>query len=84
MIRFSRSSDWVGELSLVRAARVSASIVAETPFTKRLVSRDKLLSLQILSRHHIGIPRTTFVRDKKDVLPGIERFVHSDRMIDFH
>lgn len=36
-------------------------------------SRDKLRSLQILSRHHIGIPRTTFVRDKKDVLPAIDR-----------
>ena len=24
-------------------------------------SRDKLRSLQILSRHHVGIPRTTFV-----------------------
>ncbi len=38
-----------------------------------LNSRDKLRSLQILSRHHIGIPRTTFVRDKKDVLPAIDR-----------
>ncbi len=36
-------------------------------------SRDKLRSLQILSRHHIGIPETTFVRDKGDVLPAIER-----------
>jgi len=36
-------------------------------------SRDKLRSLQILSRHQIGIPRTAFVRDKKDVLPAIER-----------
>lgn len=36
-------------------------------------SRDKLRSLQILSRHHIGIPETTFVRDRKDVLPAIER-----------
>ncbi len=36
-------------------------------------SRDKLRSLQILSRHSIGIPQTTFVRDKKDVLPAIER-----------
>ncbi len=36
-------------------------------------SRDKLRSLQILSRHHIGIPRTTFVRDKADFLPAIER-----------
>ena len=36
-------------------------------------SRDKLRSLQILSRHHVGIPRTTYVRDKRDVLPAIER-----------
>jgi ribosomal protein S6--L-glutamate ligase len=36
-------------------------------------SRDKLRSLQILSRHHIGIPQTTFVRDKKDVLAAIDR-----------
>ncbi len=36
-------------------------------------SRDKLRCLQILSRHRIGIPKTTFVRDKKDVLPAIER-----------
>lgn len=36
-------------------------------------SRDKLRSLQVLARHHIGIPQTTFVRDKRDVLPAIER-----------
>jgi len=36
-------------------------------------SRDKLRSLQILSRHDIGIPHTTFVRDRKDVLPAIGR-----------
>lgn len=36
-------------------------------------SRDKLRSLQILSRHHVGLPKTTFVRDKKDVLPAIQR-----------
>lgn len=36
-------------------------------------SRDKLRSLQILARHHIGIPETTFVRDKQDVLPAIAR-----------
>lgn len=38
-----------------------------------LNSRDKLRSLQILSRHNIGIPRTTFVKHKRDVLPAIER-----------
>lgn len=36
-------------------------------------SRDKLRSMQILSRHQIGIPQTTFVRDRSDVLPAIER-----------
>lgn len=36
-------------------------------------SRDKLRCLQILSRHHIGIPETTFVRDRADVLPAIDR-----------
>ena len=38
-----------------------------------LNSRDKLRSLQILSRHHIGIPQTAFVSSKKDVLPSIQR-----------
>lgn len=36
-------------------------------------SRDKLRSLQILSKHDIGIPLTAFVRDRKDALPAIER-----------
>ncbi len=36
-------------------------------------SRDKLRSLQILSRHDIGIPHTTFVRNRSDVLPAVER-----------
>ena len=38
-----------------------------------LNSRDKLRSLQILSKHNIGIPATTYVKDKMDVLPAIER-----------
>lgn len=36
-------------------------------------SRDKLRATQILSRHNIGMPPTTFVRDRKDVIPAIER-----------
>ena len=36
-------------------------------------SRDKLRSLQILSRHDVGIPPTEFVRHAKDVRPAIER-----------
>jgi len=36
-------------------------------------SRDKLRSIQILSRHDIGIPATAFVRDRNDILAAIER-----------
>lgn len=36
-------------------------------------ARDKLRAVQILSRFDIGIPPTEFVRDKRDVLPAIER-----------
>ncbi len=36
-------------------------------------SRDKLRSMQILSRHDIGIPGTEFVNHRTDVLPAIER-----------
>ena len=36
-------------------------------------SRDKLRSMQILSRHDIGIPATEFVNSRTDVLPAIER-----------
>jgi ribosomal protein S6--L-glutamate ligase len=35
------------------------------------VSRDKLRSLQVLSRHDIGMPESAFVRRKEDVLPAI-------------
>lgn len=37
------------------------------------VSRDKLRSAQLLSRHDIGIPPSAFVHDRNDVLPSIER-----------
>ena len=36
-------------------------------------SRDKLHSMQILSRRGIGIPQTAFVNRREDVLPAIER-----------
>lgn len=36
-------------------------------------SRDKLRSLQILSKHEVGIPATAFVRARSDVLPAIGR-----------
>ena len=36
-------------------------------------SRDKLHSMQILSRREIGIPHTAFVNRRDDVLPAIER-----------
>jgi ribosomal protein S6--L-glutamate ligase len=37
------------------------------------VSRDKLRSLQVLSRRDIGLPPTEFVRRRQDILPAIER-----------
>jgi ribosomal protein S6--L-glutamate ligase len=36
-------------------------------------SRDKLRAIQILSRHQIDMPATTFVRNRADVVPAIER-----------
>lgn len=37
------------------------------------VSRDKLRSLQMLSRRDVGLPSTAFVRRREDILPAIER-----------
>jgi ribosomal protein S6--L-glutamate ligase len=37
------------------------------------VSRDKLRSLQVLSRHDIGLPPTAFAREPSEVMPAIER-----------
>jgi ribosomal protein S6--L-glutamate ligase len=36
------------------------------------VSRDKLRSIQVLSRHRIGIPKTAFVHDLDQIVPTIE------------
>ena len=36
-------------------------------------SRDKLRAIQIMSRHQIAMPATTFVRDRADVTSAIER-----------
>ncbi len=36
-------------------------------------SRDKLRASQILSRHNVSMPATTFVRDRADVIAAIER-----------
>lgn len=36
-------------------------------------SRDKLRCLQILGKHRIKMPPTTYARDRKDILPAIER-----------
>jgi ribosomal protein S6--L-glutamate ligase len=45
-----------------------------TPNTANGISnaRDKLRATQILSRHHIGMPATTFVRNRADVRPVIK------------
>ena len=46
-----------------------------TPNTSQGIgnSRDKLRSLQILSRHDVSIPSSTFVRDRTDAAAAIER-----------
>ena len=36
-------------------------------------SRDKLRAMQILSRHEIDIPATTFVRERSDIRPALDR-----------
>lgn len=43
------------------------------PSQSIIISRDKLRSLQVLSRYDLGIAPSAFVRDRKDVLPAIER-----------
>lgn len=35
-------------------------------------SRDKLRSMQLLARHHIGFPQTIFVKQPSSILPAIE------------
>ncbi len=37
------------------------------------VARDKLRSMQILSRHQIGIPPSSFAFDKSDIEPALKR-----------
>jgi ribosomal protein S6--L-glutamate ligase len=37
------------------------------------VSRDKLRSIQVLSRHHVGFPRTIFAKDKESVIRALDR-----------
>ena len=46
-----------------------------TPNTSNGIAnaRDKLRANQILSRHNIGMPATTFVRNRADVRPAIEQ-----------
>ncbi len=46
-----------------------------TPNTASAIgaSRDKLRAFQILSRYDIGIPKSTFVRDRQDVPAAIRR-----------
>jgi ribosomal protein S6--L-glutamate ligase len=48
-------------------------VYTPTPSNGIANSRDKLRAIQILSRHDVRIPATTFVRDRADVLPAIDR-----------
>ncbi len=44
-----------------------------TPSQSLLIARDKLRSLQILSRHDIDIAPSAYVWDRADVMPAIQR-----------
>lgn len=35
-------------------------------------SRDKLRSIQLLAKHHLGFPQTIFVKNKEMIIPAIE------------
>ncbi|GHB98087.1 putative alpha-L-glutamate ligase [Cerasicoccus arenae] len=48
-------------------------IWSANPSQSIIISRDKLRSLQVLSRYDLGIAASAFVRDRKDVLPAIDR-----------
>jgi len=48
-------------------------IWSANPSQSIIISRDKLRSMQVLSRYDLGIASSAFVRDRKDVLPAIER-----------
>ncbi|MFW5830288.1 MAG: RimK family alpha-L-glutamate ligase [Planctomycetota bacterium] len=37
------------------------------------VSRDKLRSIQVMSRHRLGFPRTVFAKDKRDVMAALDQ-----------
>ncbi|MEM7274536.1 MAG: RimK family alpha-L-glutamate ligase [Actinomycetota bacterium] len=69
--RIGASITWYG----MAVVRQFEQMDVYTPITANGIanSRDKLRAFQILSRHAIGMPATTFVRDRADVGPAIER-----------
>lgn len=69
--RIGASITWYG----MAVVRQFEQMDVYTPNTANGIanSRDKLRAFQILSRHAIGMPGTTFVRDRADVLPAIDR-----------
>ena len=69
--RIGASITYYGTAVVRQFEQMDVFTVASSPGIAN--SRDKLRCLQILSRHQIGIPESTFVREKRDVLPAIER-----------
>jgi ribosomal protein S6--L-glutamate ligase len=69
--RIGASITWYG----MAVVRQFEQMDVYTPVTANGIanSRDKLRAFQILSRHAIGMPATTFVRDRADVGLAIER-----------
>lgn len=69
--RIGASITWYG----MAVVRQFEQMDVYTPVTANGIanSRDKLRAFQIMSRHAIGMPATTFVRDRSDVDLAIER-----------
>lgn len=70
--RLSAGSDAIG-LSFVRQFE-EAGIFCMNSSRAMAMARDKLLTMQVLSHHGIGVPHSAFVLHVQDIAPTIERF----------
>lgn len=50
-----------------------AGVFTLNPSHAILASRDKLRTMQNLCRRDVGVPETAFVRNRRDILPAIQR-----------
>lgn len=69
--RVASSSNYFG-VAVVRQFE-QLGVFCLNPSHALALSRDKLRSMQVLSRHKIGIPHSAFVFDRSDLHPALER-----------